>query len=76
MYIYIYKYVYIYRYIKPYYWVHDHPLLYGNHWSLDSDPSTYESVKFQTSSSWTFTWKSNSTFGAGATLGLGGVVAS
>ena len=26
-------------YINPYYWVDDHPLLYGNHGSLD--PSTY-----------------------------------
>ena len=26
-------------YIKPYYWVDDHPLLYGNNGSLD--PSTY-----------------------------------
>ena len=27
-------------YINPYYWVDDHPLLYGNNGSLD--PSTYE----------------------------------
>ena len=27
-------------YINPYYWVDDHPLLYGNIGSLD-DPSTY-----------------------------------
>ena len=27
-------------YIKPYYWVDDHPLLYGNNESLD--PGTYE----------------------------------
>ena len=26
-------------YINPYYWVDDHPLLYGNNWSLD--PSTF-----------------------------------
>ena len=26
-------------YINPYYWVDDHPLLYGNNGSLD--PSTY-----------------------------------
>ncbi len=26
-------------YINPYYWVDDHPLLYGNHGSLD--PGTY-----------------------------------
>ena len=26
-------------YINPYYWVDDHPLLYGNNWSLD--PGTY-----------------------------------
>ena len=26
-------------YINPYYWVDDHPLLYGNDWSLD--PGTY-----------------------------------
>ena len=25
--------------INPYYWVDDHPLLYGNNWSLD--PGTY-----------------------------------
>ena len=29
-------------YIKPYYWVDDHPLLYGNNGSLD--PSTYKHV--------------------------------
>ena len=28
-------------YINPYYWVDDHPLLYGNNGSLD--PSTYHS---------------------------------
>ena len=28
------------RYINPYYWVDDHPLLYGNNGSLD--PSTCE----------------------------------
>ena len=28
-------------YINPYYWVDDHPLLYGNNGSLD--PSTYKS---------------------------------
>ena len=28
------------RYINPYYWVDDHPLLYGNNGSLD--PGTYE----------------------------------
>ena len=27
------------EYINPYYWVHDHPLLYGNNGSLD--PGTY-----------------------------------
>ena len=27
-------------YINPYYWVDDHPLLYGNHWSLD--PGTHK----------------------------------
>ena len=27
-------------YINPYYWVDDHPLLYGNNGSLD--PGTYE----------------------------------
>ena len=26
-------------YINPYYWVDDHPLLYGNSWNLD--PGTY-----------------------------------
>ena len=30
-------------YINPYYWVDDHPLLYGNNVSLD--PSTYNWVK-------------------------------
>ena len=30
-------------YINPYYWVDDHPLLYGNNGSLD--PSTYDSLK-------------------------------
>ena len=30
-------------YINPYYWVDDHPLLYGNNGSLD--PSTYDVVK-------------------------------
>ena len=29
-------------YIKPYYWVDDHPLLYGNNGSLD--PGTYKSL--------------------------------
>ena len=29
-------------YINPYYWVDDHPLLYGNNGSLD--PSTYNSL--------------------------------
>ena len=29
-----------YRYINPYYWVDDHPLLYGTIGSLD--PSTYD----------------------------------
>ena len=29
-------------YINPYYWVDDHPLLYGNNGSLD--PGTYGSV--------------------------------
>ena len=28
-----------YRYINPYYWVDDHPLVYGNNGSLD--PGTY-----------------------------------
>ena len=32
-------------YINPYYWVDDHPLLYGNNGSLD--PSTNVWVKFQ-----------------------------
>ena len=36
-------------YINPYYWVDDHPLLYGNNGSLD--PGTYEYV----SSWWFFT---------------------
>ena len=30
-------------YINPYYWVDDHPLLYGNNGSLD--PSTYGKTK-------------------------------
>ena len=30
-------------YINPYYWVDDHPLLYGNNGSLD--PSTFEGSK-------------------------------
>ena len=30
-------------YINPYYWVDDHPLLYGNNVSLD--PSTYEKTR-------------------------------
>ena len=29
-----------YGYINPYYWVDDHPLLYGNNGSLD--PGTYD----------------------------------
>ena len=28
-------------YINPYYWVDDHPLLYGNNGSLDLDASTF-----------------------------------
>ncbi len=46
-------------YINPYYWLDDHPLLYGNNGSLD--PSTYlfsrcdswttESVRFSTQQS-------------------------
>ena len=32
-------------YINPYYWVDDHPLLYGNNGSLD--PSTYSREKIQ-----------------------------
>ncbi len=31
-------------YINPYYWVDDHPLLYGNNGSLD--PGTYDFLKF------------------------------
>ena len=31
-------------YINPYYWVDDHPLLYGDNGSLD--PSTHEFIKF------------------------------
>ena len=31
-------------YINPYYWVDDHPLLYGNNGSLD--PGTYNGVKW------------------------------
>ena len=31
-------------YINPYYWVDDHPLLYGNNGSLD--PGTCERVKW------------------------------
>ena len=38
-------------YISPYYWVDDHPLLYGNIGSLD--PSTYEVIMFMTQS---ITW--------------------
>ena len=30
-------------YINPYYWVDDHPLLYGNHGSLD--PGTFRNTK-------------------------------
>ena len=30
-------------YINPYYWVDDHPLLYGNNGSLD--PGTYDPMK-------------------------------
>ena len=33
---------YNYGYINPYYWVDDHPLLYGNNGSLD--PGTYEGL--------------------------------
>ena len=29
-------------YVKPYYWVDDHPLLYGNSGSLD--PGTYDPI--------------------------------
>ena len=32
------------EYINPYYWVDDHPLLYGNNGSLD--PSTYSHSTF------------------------------
>ena len=32
-------------YIKPYYWVDDHPLLYGNNGSLD--PGTYVFIVMQ-----------------------------
>ncbi len=32
-------------YINPYYWVDDHPLLYGNNGSLD--PSTYENFSLE-----------------------------
>ena len=28
-------------YINPYYWVDDHPILYGNNGSLDPSTSTY-----------------------------------
>ena len=35
-------------YIKPYYWVDDHPLLYGNNGSLD--PSTFGVIKTWTES--------------------------
>ena len=31
-------------YINPYYWVDDHPLLYGNNGSLDPSPSTFNSL--------------------------------
>ena len=34
-------------YINPYYWVDDHPLLYGNNGSLD--PSTYTDILFAVS---------------------------
>ena len=34
-------------YINPYYWVDDHPLLYGNNWSLD--PSTYHQLRLVSS---------------------------
>ena len=33
-------------YINPYYWVDDHPLLYGNNGSLD--PGTYIGISVQT----------------------------
>ena len=33
-------------YLNPYYWVDDHPLLYGNNGSLD--PSTYAHIAFRT----------------------------
>ena len=33
-------------YINPYYWVDDHPLLYGNHGSLD--PGTYIDIPLTT----------------------------
>ena len=32
-------------YINPYYWVDDHPLLYGNNGSLSLDPGTHSSTK-------------------------------
>ena len=34
-------------YINPYYWVDDHPLLYGNNGSLD--PGTYDEMSFMLS---------------------------
>ena len=39
------------RYINPYYWVDDHPLLYGNNGSLD--PGTH-SPKYPDPSNWLF----------------------
>ena len=36
-------------YINPYYWVDDHPLLYGNNWSLD--PGTHKDLPTQGSTS-------------------------
>ncbi len=33
------------RYINPYYWVDDHPLLYGNNGSLD--PGTYDRMIYR-----------------------------
>ena len=43
-------------YINPYYWVDDHPLLYGNNGSLD--PSTYQIMKTRRLSFAQATWQS------------------
>ena len=37
-------------YINPYYWVDDHPLLYGNNGSLD--PGTYELIQIIETLKW------------------------